>query len=71
MSQPLFPAGRAFIVHFSRDAHPGDQVQVCGRVEHVASGRSSRFATAEDLFAFVDEVIHERRGVSLAEEVGS
>lgn len=51
LREPLFPAARAFIVQFTRDCDADNGLH--GRVEHVATGRSCRFATAEDFLAFV------------------
>lgn len=51
LREPLFPAARAFIVQFTRDCDANSGLY--GRVEHVATGQSCRFATAEDLFIFV------------------
>lgn len=50
-NQPLFPPEDAFVVQFQSDS---DHRR--GRVEHVVSGRSARFDSAEGLFAFIDRI---------------
>jgi len=55
--EPLFPSARAFIVQFTRDAEVGAEVGIRGRIEHVTSGQSTRFTTADDLFNFVREIM--------------
>jgi hypothetical protein len=53
MSDPLhgtttFPVGRAFVIKLHRTADP-QRGTLCGRVEHIASGRQADFAAATDL----------------------
>lgn len=55
--EPMFPTSRAFLVQFPRDVDPSGS-GVRGRIEHITTGRSKRFATADDLFAFVLEVMN-------------
>lgn len=54
---PLFPSQRAFVVQFSRDAGQEGCGPYCGRVEHVVSGRSLRFATRAELIDFMNQVL--------------
>ena len=54
-AQPLFPPAHAFVVQFGGDAET-PAANAAGRVEHVVSGRSERFAGAESLFAFIDRM---------------
>lgn len=60
-SEPLFPSGRAFIVQFVREAADEGIAHETyrGRVEHVISGRSSRFATVDDLVTFMRQVLED------------
>lgn len=46
------PYDRAFVVQLGRDADPGGGA-VVGRAEHLASGRTLRFASWDELLAFV------------------
>lgn len=46
------PYDRAFVIQLGRDADPGAGA-VVGRAEHLASGRSLRFASWDELLAFV------------------
>jgi hypothetical protein len=50
---PLSPQ-RAFIVQFREGPAPWT-----GRVEHVTSGRATRFRSAEELWAFMTQVVGE------------
>jgi len=47
---------RSFVVQFTADTVPVSQ-QFRGRVEHIESGRSRRFAALEDLAVFIREVV--------------
>ena len=49
---------RAFVVQYGDDARL-EQGEVCGRVEHVDTGRSARFSSQRELDAFVLEVLKE------------
>jgi hypothetical protein len=46
------PYDRAFVVQLGRDTDPGTGV-IAGRAEHIASGRSLRFESWDELLAFV------------------
>jgi hypothetical protein len=46
----------AFVVHFRMNSSVA-QGQVAGRVEHVASGQSTHFASLEELLAFMGQVL--------------
>jgi hypothetical protein len=46
----------AFVVHFRVNSEVA-QGRVAGRVEHVASGQSSHFASLEELLAFMGRVL--------------
>jgi len=48
---------RAFVLQFDLAADPAAG-RFEGRVEHVASGRSVRFTTTEELIAFVVRVLN-------------
>jgi hypothetical protein len=52
------PRGRVFVVQLSSDADPG-QGRLAGRVEHVDSGRSTRFASGEEMNEFFAIAIRE------------
>lgn len=53
-SPPHFPAERAFIVKFSDDPAAGTQ-GLCGRVEHLVSGRQAAFSSMEELAVAIVE----------------
>jgi hypothetical protein len=50
------PAERAFVVQFRAPADVGGDVFV-GRVEHIASGTTARFGSAEELITFITRVL--------------
>jgi len=52
------PASRSFVVQFTSDTAPGAQL-FQGRVEHIESARSTRFASLDDLAAFVRDVLED------------
>jgi hypothetical protein len=52
----LLPVSRSFVVQFSDDTAP-PSARFLGRVEHIESGRSRRFASLDELVAFVSEVL--------------
>jgi hypothetical protein len=52
-----YPLERAFVVQLRFDA--ALPVAVCGRVEHVVSGRACRFETAAELAAFVQQQLRD------------
>lgn len=47
---------RAFVVYF-RTNSAVTQGRVAGRVEHIASGQATHFASLEELLAFIDQVL--------------
>jgi hypothetical protein len=47
---------RAFVVQFRAETDAG-QGRYTGRVEHVVSGQSTRFASLEELLAFIAQVL--------------
>jgi hypothetical protein len=53
------PAHRAFVVHFGRTE--GRRRRFSGRVEHLTSGRSARFASLRALLAFIAELLDQPR----------
>lgn len=53
--RPLRPSA-AFVVQFAADSRPQGG-SAGGRVEHIASGRSARFASVEELLAFFTAVL--------------
>lgn len=53
-SGPLDPRG-AFVVQFRTGSRPAGPV--AGRIEHVSSGRSRRFASVADMEAFMLEML--------------
>jgi hypothetical protein len=55
-TQAPLPAERAFVVQLRAQSVPGGDLFV-GRVEHVASGESVRFGSAEGLLAFIVKVL--------------
>lgn len=56
MSERALPVGSAFVLHFESETDP-IAGRFVGRVEHVASGRSMRFAATEEAFAFIAWVL--------------
>jgi len=56
-------AERAFLVQLDHSgagaAGPGDAA--AGRVEHIRSGESSRFASVRELLAFMERVLDDRQ----------
>lgn len=50
------PADRAFVIHLLDEADPSTGA-LPGRVEHVTSGRSARFADPAALFEFMRTVL--------------
>ncbi len=64
-SPPIFPPEQAFVVQFTAGAAASAGAATCrGRVEHVISGRSSRFETPAELFDFMETVRHDVIGRS-------
>jgi len=68
VSRPTFPESptllpdRAFVVEFTAGGDAMRIDQLSGRVEHVVSGRATRFTTAGELLEFVHGVL--RSGAS-------
>ena len=52
---PMLPGARAFVVLLQTDCDPSRD-DFRGRVEHVRSGRSARFASLAELVAFLARV---------------
>ena len=52
---------RAFVVQFRAETDV-EQGRWTGRVEHVVSGQSTRFASLEELLAFITQVLATVRG---------
>ncbi len=48
---------RTFVVQLYIPSHPGEELWR-GRVEHVASGQSMRFASLTELTAFVEQLLY-------------
>ena len=53
------PRGRVFVIQLSPEAEPVHGSLV-GRVEHVESGRSERFASIEAMNEFLTRVLREK-----------
>ena len=51
-TQPALPYAKAFVVQFSAETDPRLGTTT-GRVEHLQTGRRSRFATADELLAWI------------------
>jgi hypothetical protein len=56
------PANRAFVVQLREGTDPAAG-EVVGRVEHVTSGRSRRFADVRTLIEFFHQTLAEREEV--------
>jgi hypothetical protein len=50
------PAQRAFLVQVHAEAEVA-QARLAGRVEHMASGQATHFASPEELLAFIARVL--------------
>jgi hypothetical protein len=50
------PVSHAFVVQFSGDSHPSEHL-LRGRIEHIESGWSQRFASIEELQSFVERAL--------------
>jgi hypothetical protein len=55
---PELPAWKAFVVQFSREA-PAAGGSFSGRIEHLSSGRRSRFSSREELLAALEGLLEE------------
>jgi len=53
-SEPKFPNRRAYVLKLRSDAKPG---AITGRLENLATGRQSEFATGTELLASIAEDI--------------
>ena len=51
---------RSFVIKFSLDATP-EEGRVIGRVEHVASGQTTRFESSDALVNFLNDVLKKVR----------
>jgi len=60
-----FPTNRAFLVQLSGETNPA-LTDLGGRVEHVSSGRSTRFGSREELWSFVAGVLAEAPPIGVA-----
>jgi len=64
MAKPEIPPARetplsadaAFVVHLASTAS-AERDCVCGRIEHIDSGRSTRFASVGELLAFMHRIV--------------
>ena len=52
------PANRAFLIWLTDEADPSDD-RLCGRVEHVQSGRRHKFESHLELRDFVMSILEE------------
>jgi hypothetical protein len=59
------PRRRVFVIQFSAEADPG-QGRWAGRVEHIESGRSARFASSEAMNEFFARLLREEGGTEQA-----
>lgn len=64
--QGPFPIQHAFVVQFAAET-PLDATGMTGRVEHLVSGRATRFESMEALVAFMMERLQEIQKTSIAE----
>jgi hypothetical protein len=51
-NRPALPFAKAFVVQFGAETDAG-LGNVTGRIEHLQTGRRSRFASVDDLLAFI------------------
>jgi len=58
--KPSLPVRRAFVVQFRAEADV-EQGKFVGRVEHVVSGKATRFHSLEELLAFFARVLSRAR----------
>ena len=60
---------RSFVIKFSVDANP-EKGRFIGRVEHVASGQTTRFESSDALVRFLNDVLKNvRQADTLVEDV--
>ncbi len=57
---PTLPPWKAFVVQFSRETRAGSTV-FSGRVEHLNSGRRTRFESPQDLLTALEQLLGEIR----------
>lgn len=55
-SESPLPAARAFVIQLRAQTDPAADLFV-GRVEHIASGEGLRFASADELLAFMTKAL--------------
>jgi len=60
--------GRAFVVQFGDEAQPDGAL--AGRAEHIASGKSRRFASLAELLAFIASALGARAAPSAGADGG-
>ena len=53
---PPLPVSQSFVVQFAADTLPASK-RYRGRIEHIDSGRSQRFASVDELMSFVNELL--------------
>ena len=58
MTAASLPSDRAFVLRLDGEADPA-QPRLCGRIEHLESGRRARIASAAELQEFVFRVLAE------------
>lgn len=63
---PTLPSNRAFVVQFRVGTADGSDDR-SGRVEHLTSGQAARFASLEELLAFMARVLDTVRAPPLEE----
>jgi hypothetical protein len=51
---------RSFVIKFSSDTNP-EEGRFVGRVEHVASGKTTRFESADALVSFLNDTLNKVR----------
>jgi hypothetical protein len=56
-TQSALPYAKAFVVQFSAETDPRLGTTTSGRVEHLQTGRRSRFASADELLAWIMETL--------------
>ena len=62
-TSPLFPANRAFVVQFEGETEETTLLEY-GRVEHLVSGQSIRFASLDELLSFFCRILTESSGTT-------
>ena len=55
-TQSVLPYAKSFVVQFSADTDPRLGITT-GRVEHLQTGRRSRFASADELLAWITAML--------------